>query len=468
MARAIPPITILDGMLTSTTAPEPGIGEQAWSAGTPYAAGNTAILGSPSSTVTISIASAAVINWSGHGLPNGTMVRFSTTGALPAGLTVGTVYFIVNCSTNSFQVSETLSGAPATTTGSQSGTQTATAQVHRNYLSVIGTASTVTMTIASPCVITWNSHGLVATAPVAFTTTGALPTGLTANTIYYVLAPITANTFNVSATAGGAAINTSGSQSGVHTAIANPNIGNPPAIDLGTNWIDNGPTNAWAMFDLLRNTKTFQTSPLTVVLTAGVRYNSLALLGMTADSVTVTKTTAGVTVYSVTQSLSTREAVDWYGYFFNDFSTDPSFLKFDLPPFSDGVLTVTFTRASGLVSCGGLVIGNFVDLGLTQYEAESDRRNFSSINRDIFGNATLIQRRTVPQVNQTIWFDKTNTKTLLDLANLLNAVPAVWTSLDQDDLGYFEAFLILGVFLQFTLDASMPEKGKLTLRVEEI
>lgn len=82
-----------------------------------------------------------------------------------------------------------------------------------------GTASaTITMTIASPGVVTWTSHGFVGGEKIAFSTTGALPTGVTAGTTYYVLSTsITANTFRFSATSGGSAINTSGSQSGVHT-----------------------------------------------------------------------------------------------------------------------------------------------------------------------------------------------------------------------------------------------------------
>lgn len=80
-----------------------------------------------------------------------------------------------------------------------------------------------TITITSPGVITCNNHGLVYSDAVFFETTGALPTGLTANTIYYVHPiGITSNAFRVSATDGGAAINTSGSQSGVHTLRRGP------------------------------------------------------------------------------------------------------------------------------------------------------------------------------------------------------------------------------------------------------
>jgi hypothetical protein len=88
-----------------------------------------------------------------------------------------------------------------------------------NGLTYIREASTVTLPIASPGVVTWTGHGFSANWEVVFTTTGALPTGLTAGTSYYVVAAgLTANTFQVSATPGGAAINFTGSQSGTHWA----------------------------------------------------------------------------------------------------------------------------------------------------------------------------------------------------------------------------------------------------------
>ncbi|MET4170954.1 hypothetical protein ABIB99_002036 [Bradyrhizobium sp. LA6.1] len=81
--------------------------------------------------------------------------------------------------------------------------------------------ATVTMTIASPCVVTWGGHALRQGDPVIFTTSGALPTGITAGTVYYVGASPGASTFNVSTSfanaLAGVHINTSGSQSGTHT-----------------------------------------------------------------------------------------------------------------------------------------------------------------------------------------------------------------------------------------------------------
>lgn len=84
-----------------------------------------------------------------------------------------------------------------------------------------GEESEVTISNAEPAVVSWVGHGLTAGAPVYFSTTGALPTGLTAGTVYYVVSP-TADSFSVAATVGGAAIETTGAGTGTHTAYAQP------------------------------------------------------------------------------------------------------------------------------------------------------------------------------------------------------------------------------------------------------
>ncbi len=70
-----------------------------------------------------------------------------------------------------------------------------------------------TVTIASPGVLTVALRNGTA---VYLNTTGALPTGLVVGTIYYVVGS-TGTTCNLSLTYGGAAINTSGTQSGIQT-----------------------------------------------------------------------------------------------------------------------------------------------------------------------------------------------------------------------------------------------------------
>ena len=80
---------------------------------------------------------------------------------------------------------------------------------------------TATITIASPAVVSLATHGFAANTAIRFQSTGALPTGLTIGPTYYVSATgLAAGTFQVSLTPGGASINTTGSQSGVHVVFA--------------------------------------------------------------------------------------------------------------------------------------------------------------------------------------------------------------------------------------------------------
>jgi len=81
------------------------------------------------------------------------------------------------------------------------------------------TTSSVSISVATPAVVT-STVTIVTGTPISFSTTGALPTGLTPGTTYYALAS-TGTSFNLALTAGGAAINTTGAGSG--TAYINAN-----------------------------------------------------------------------------------------------------------------------------------------------------------------------------------------------------------------------------------------------------
>ena len=74
--------------------------------------------------ITISIAAPGVITLpAGFSFPDGTTISLTTTGLLPTGLVVGQVYFVVNSTGGTFNVSTTIQGTPITTSGGQSGTQ---------------------------------------------------------------------------------------------------------------------------------------------------------------------------------------------------------------------------------------------------------------------------------------------------------------------------------------------------------
>ena len=180
-----------------------------------------------SAAVTINIATATFTVPSTTGITTGTPVQFTTGGALPTGLTASTKYYARDVTATTFKVSATIGGAAITLSGTQSGAHTAYWNIYSVFGFPTATASNKTggrvpfyptISIANPAVVTSTSHGLVNGKRVIFQTTGALPTGITANTVYFVV-NAAANTFQISATSGGAAIATSGTQSGTQICL---------------------------------------------------------------------------------------------------------------------------------------------------------------------------------------------------------------------------------------------------------
>jgi hypothetical protein len=178
-------------------------------------------------TVTITVSTATFTVSSTAGITAGVPIKFSSSGALPTGLVAGTKYYARDVTATTFKVSATSGGAAITLSGSQSGTQTVYWDIYSRFTAATATPSNKTgartpiyptINIASPATVTNTSHGLVNGDRVLFQTTGILPTGISANAVYFVINAAT-NTFQISATSGGSAIGTSGTQSGTHTCF---------------------------------------------------------------------------------------------------------------------------------------------------------------------------------------------------------------------------------------------------------
>lgn len=138
-----------------------------------------------------------------HGLKEGDTIRVSNSGgALPAELSAGTTYYVLSSGLTAtvFQIATTRGGS-ALTVNAGTGTHT--------WWHFSGTPFTFDSTADVDDVnetITEVAHGLM-NGDVVFleVVSGAVPTGLTALTVYYVVGA-KADTFQLSATRGGAAI----------------------------------------------------------------------------------------------------------------------------------------------------------------------------------------------------------------------------------------------------------------------
>jgi hypothetical protein len=158
--------------------------------------------------------------------------RFGAADAATALAQTLSVQSVVAGTSNTAGADWTLTGSQSTGSGAAGNLVLSTA-----FANTVGTA-TVTITIATPGVVTWTAHGLVTGSPVVFTTTGALPTGITAGTTYFAI-PTGVNTFQIATTAAnaaaGTAITTSGSQSGTQTGTTSATVQNSlmPVLTVG-------------------------------------------------------------------------------------------------------------------------------------------------------------------------------------------------------------------------------------------
>lgn len=441
MLKVLKPST---ATFVSSTVAEPASSDptSAWAATSAYAAGDTvyvlgtehrtyeatlahqSLLANTSGTATMTIASPCVVTWGSATQLDGTAVVLSTTGALPAGLVVGTTYYIKNRSGGTFNLVATFGGTTLiNTTGTQSGTHTCRAAStlpserltgtdplwldlgptlqRAMFDTIISTATeqtagaTVTMTIASPCVVSWTAHGMPNGSTLTLSTTGALPTGLAVGTTYYVV-NAAANTFNLAATLGGTAINTSGSQSGAHTAIADMCVVVSPGICNGVATMD----------------------------VSGV------------SSVKCEMFNGSALVFTETKTLDNTFIDDYYAYFFEPYDVFTDLLFGPLPPYPNATVKLTFTptAAGSTINCGAALYGTTVSLGDVEYGATVGIEDYSRIETNEFGISTLVERGFLKQASYSVNVTDAQLRRVFSTLAALRATPSVWIASDTVNL----------------------------------
>jgi len=168
------------------------------------------------SAVSITVATPAVFTASDH-YEEGAPIYLETSGALPTGLLTGQLYYVRNYEAGVFNVSATPNGLLVNTSATGTGTNYISARaVPLDTIPGATTYTSVTITIAAPAVVTLSTLSMYAeNMPIYFDTSGALPTGLSVGTTYYIKNyNADTKTFNVSLTVGGTAVTTTGTQSG--------------------------------------------------------------------------------------------------------------------------------------------------------------------------------------------------------------------------------------------------------------
>lgn len=308
-------------------------------------------------------------------------------------------------------------------------------------------SGTATMTIATPCVVTWGDASYVDGTEIVFSTNGALPTGLTVGTTYYIKNR-SGTTFNLVATFGGTTlISTSGTQSGTHTLRTESTVPSERLTGTSPLWIDLGPTNRWAMFDSFVSTGTSLTTstsqPAMLVTVSPGLCNGVAVLDVTGvDSVTCEMFNGVTSVYSETKTLDNTFISNWYEYFFEPYDVFTDLTFGPLPPYPSATVKLTFTPTSvgATVQCGAALYGNTVELGSIESDVSAGITDYSRKETDEFGITTLVERGFSKYASYNILVTDAQMRRVFSTLAALRATPAVWIASDDYRYTPFNAF----------------------------
>jgi hypothetical protein len=229
-------------------------------------------------------------------------------------------------------------------------------------------------------------------------------------------------------------------------------------------WTDMGPTNRFAMFDEAVGTATSGTGEIDVVLAPGP-VNGLAVLDTNAETVTVSVTLSGTTIYSRTQTTNVSGSVieDWYDYFFTPVGKLSTLTFLDLPSIPTAQVTVSIVGPDphGPVKVGTLLVGNIVELGSTEVGAGVGITDYSVKTTSAFGGTTVAERAWAKRMTAKAMIDSTAVDGVQRALAAVRARPVLWIA----EEGY-DSLTVYGFFKDFSVDLTYPNISYVSFTIE--
>jgi hypothetical protein len=234
-------------------------------------------------------------------------------------------------------------------------------------------------------------------------------------------------------------------------------------------WTKSGVSNKWAAADNLRNTQS--SAPVQYVakfMPTGL-IDAISLVGVEGVDVLIEVRKDAVLIYSYAQNLYYRTARNWFDWAFKPFRKANSVVRLDIPLVSNCEITITINNPSAISRCGGVIFGRKQYIGKIKYASSGSALNFSKFERNFDSTISqIIPRPSKPTVSAQLVIEKAYVNDMLYLQEQLNAVPTVWTGLDDDNINdFYQLFLINGLYKQFDINADFPSHATINLELEE-
>jgi len=401
---------------------------------------------SPTAAVTFTVAVPCVMTWTQSQLPDNTAVRFTTTGALPTGLSAGTIYYIKRTagSDSSYQLRRKPDGAAINTSGSQSGTHTAYATRHDVYEALLASAIVTASIATTVLTVTAVTSGVLA---IGMVLSG---TGVTANTVILAFGTGTGGTgtyiVSISQTAGSTTV-----------------TGCAPVTDENY-WTRADSTNRWRMHDASTSSQCANVGAITNVYQLGTLADTVAFLNISCTSVNVTMTddTDGLVYDETISGVELSGITDYYLYCFEPIVRKTDILFSDLPKYAAAEVAVTITTTTGETAlCGLCYIGQSIGIGTTGAGIQLSIQDYSRAITDDFGNRSFSEGAYSRKMTATVRLDNATVDALQTLLAGYRATPVLYIGAND-----FASSYIFGKYNDFHVEIPYPNDSICSLEIE--
>lgn len=256
----------------------------------------------------------------------------------------------------------------------------------------------------------------------------------------------------------------------VYVSLESGNTGNNPLTSSKWKYIYK--SNKYRMFDFKSGIpSSVSDSSMMLVIRPGKRIDSIILGGLKADraEIIVKRSDTNEVVYELDVTLRKRNVTTWWEYLFAEFEQQRILSTYQIPPIADPIVQITLYSNSQSIEIERLGFGLSFYLGAVQKVSPIvDTEDFSIIQRDSFGRATLEPRPGIPTAKVKIATRANRLNAVLDFKLKSGGKIVAWSGLDDIVHNYSEPLAFFGFHQEFTADLSDEGFAQIDLFLEGV
>lgn len=235
-------------------------------------------------------------------------------------------------------------------------------------------------------------------------------------------------------------------------------------------WLEVDAVNEWKMFDEIIATQTEaddeSDGTLEVVVSPDSIADSVAAFNISASKATVevVNDSDDRIDYKEFNLTNNEDVVNWWHYFYEPVIRNTEFVTTGMVAANKNdqiIVTLQEEDTDAQAKCGQLVIGKFRELGSTLYGTEVGIEDFSTVDRDEFGRATITKRRYSQIANYDIALPSSRVRVFQRQLAKYRATPIVFIGSED-----YPETIVYGFYRDFRVTIEGPSISDAFIEVE--